>query len=284
MKRAKWSRNIKIKMEFLLFTASTFYQTSDHNYITGDWENGINIQKSFNNKIDYSPNSIHNFGDKYKSNRINKIFEDTKGNLWIGSALGLYKLSGKKKEFFPEDEVLTSQIKAIVPDNHNNIWIAGEKGIAYYNPESDSIKSYKSLKGFDMSSLTSLAVDKKDRIWIGSLHGLYVYDGKKIKSLNTSNGLPSNEIFSLCYDSTNNFLYVGSKKRITFFDVNYFDNYKPSPLNVIINSIQAGDSVYTNYSNLVFEPGSNDILIDLDRKSTRLNSSHIPLSRMPSSA
>ena len=30
--------------------------------------------------------------------------------------------------------------------------------------------------------------------------------------------------------------------------------------------------------------GANDILARVDRKSTRLNSSHIPLSRMPSSA
>ena len=33
-----------------------------------------------------------------------------------------------------------------------------------------------------------------------------------------------------------------------------------------------------------FATGQSGDLIDLDRKSTRLNSSHIPLSRMPSSA
>jgi len=258
--------NIEIRkfsnIEFLLFQASSFFITNDHKYITGDWTNGIQIQKNFNKVINDTLNSNPVFGEKFKANRINKIFEDTKGNLWIGTALGLCKIRGNKKKFFPDDEVLTSQIRAINLDRQNKIWFAAEKGIAYYNPESDTVISYKILKGFDMSSLTSLAVDNKNRIWIGSLNGLYLYDGITIKYLNTSNGLPSNEISSLSYDSTKNFLYIGSKKKITFLDVNYFDNYNPSPLNVIINSIQAGDSVYTNYSNLVFAPSDNNIHLD----------------------
>jgi len=258
--------NVEIKkisnMEFLLFQAASFFLTNDHNYITGDWSNGIHIQKNFNKVINGTPKPIFVFGDKFKDNRINKIFEDNKGNLWIGTSLGLCKLKRNRKKFFPEDEVLTSQIRAINLDRQNKIWFAAEKGIAYYNPESDTVISYKTLKGFDMSSLTSLAVDNKNRIWIGSLNGLYLYDGIAIKYLNTSNGLPSNEISSLSYDSTKNFLYIGSKKRITFLDVNYFDNYKPSPLNVIINSIQAGDSVYTNYKNLVFAPSDDNIHLD----------------------
>ncbi len=36
--------------------------------------------------------------------------------------------------------------------------------------------------------------------------------------------------------------------------------------------------------NLIDTPGYQDFIVDTDRKSTRLNSSHIPLSRMPSSA
>ena len=43
-----------------------------------------------------------------------------------------------------------------------------------------------------------------------------------------------------------------------------------------------GDRRFLNIGDLLLESG--EVLPNVDRKSTRLNSSHIPLSRMPSSA
>ena len=48
------------------------------------------------------------------------------------------------------------------------------------------------------------------------------------------------------------------------------------------------DSAFLQIHNVVKDFGGykavNNVSLDIDRKSTRLNSSHIPLSRMPSSA
>ncbi|MFA5806455.1 MAG: histidine kinase, partial [Melioribacteraceae bacterium] len=43
---------------------------------------------------------------------------------------------------------------------------------------------------------------------------------------------------------------------------NLFDNYVPPTLNVKVISIKAGDSVYTSYNNLVFEPEQHNVYID----------------------
>ena len=59
---------------------------------------------------------------------------------------------------------------------------------------------------------------------------------------------------------------------------------------VVIQSLDNGEYLYRRNENKGFMPASNmklyttAVSLMKDRKSTRLNSSHIPLSRMPSSA
>ena len=60
-----------------------------------------------------------------------------------------------------------------------------------------------------------------------------------------------------------------------------FTNSKDQPL---FKDGQDYWQVSENIRDIYLSEGSLLTLLDLDRKSTRLNSSHIPLSRMPSSA
>ena len=94
------------------------------------------------------------------------------------------------------------------------------------------------------------------------MKGLYLFDGKSIKHFNRQTGLPSDEVYSLFYDKEKNFLYVGTSNGISFLDLNLFDNYVPPILNVKIMRVKAGDSVYTNYNHLVFEPEQHNVYVD----------------------
>ncbi|MCX6286637.1 MAG: histidine kinase [Bacteroidetes bacterium] len=251
-----------------LFDRPSFCKTSHDLYLFGGSGNYILVQQS----LDYKPSEtchLYIFGDSLNINRINEIFEDSENNIWIATGLGLCKITKAsdsckewKKSFFPSDPVLNSRINAICQDNKKNIWFAGEKGIASYNPGNDSVKTYTSFNGYDLSSATSLISDNRNRIWIGSMNGLYLFDRSSIRYLNRLTGLPSDEILSLYYDSKINFLYVGTSNGISFLDVNLFDSYSPSPPKVKIIDIKAGDSVYTSYNNLVFEPEQHDVYID----------------------
>ena len=94
------------------------------------------------------------------------------------------------------------------------------------------------------------------------MKGLYLFDGNSIKLLNRQTGLPSDEIYSLFYDTVKNYLYVGTSNGISILDITLFDSYIPLPLDVKITSVKAGDSVYANYNNLVFKPEQNHVYID----------------------
>ncbi len=253
---------------FLLF-ARSFHKSGDGLYLNGGWFNTINVQRSLERRSEYLSFPI--FGDSIHTNRLYEIVEDRRKNIWVGTGLGLSRLSflpGKpgsdawQKSFFPDDPVLSSRINSIYQDRKNNVWFAGVKGIACYNLEIDSMTSFNSIAGWDVSSATSIVSDKKDRLWIGTMNGLYLYDGNSMRHLNGQTGLPSDEVLSLYYDTDKDVLYVGTSNGFSSLDIRMFESYSPSPLSVKILSIKAGDSVYTRYETLVFEPGHNSVYVD----------------------
>ncbi|MEX1276768.1 MAG: two-component regulator propeller domain-containing protein [Bacteroidota bacterium] len=254
-------------MTLHLYPHPSFCKTSNGLFLFGTWVNGLWTQRGMNGRINELP-LYYIFGDSAQSNRVNEIMEDTGKNIWVGTTLGLCKISGPpgdrsvwRKSFFPDDLVLNSKILAIRQLNEHEVWFAGDKGIALYNLESDSMTSYKTLLGHDVSTATSLVSAGSNRIWIGTMRGLYRYDGNSMRYLNSQTGLPSDEVFSLSYDRSENVLYVGTSNGISFLDVDVFDRSLSRPLQVKLNSIKAGDSVYTRYSNLVFEPDQNNVTI-----------------------
>lgn len=262
--------NISYKgMKFRFLIYPSFSKTEGGQYLIGNMGNAVSIQKKFN-YIQPGSSWLKLFGDSIRQNRVNVIMEDTRNNIWAGTNMGLCKLTmtiGKsakarwKKTFFPSSPVLSSKINWIYQDNNHNVWFTGLKGIARYNLDDNTITSYTSILEHDLSTPTSLVSDNKNRIWFGSMRGLYLVDGNSIKLLNSQTGLPSDEVLSLYYDNGKNQLYAGTSEGISVIDVGLFDSYKYHPPNVKVNSIKAGDSVYKYYSNLIFEPTQNNVYI-----------------------
>lgn len=263
--------NISYKrLKFNLISSPSFFKSYNGLYLFGTAVNRLIVQKDINDKKNQS-HLFYIFNNDININRVNKIFEDTEKNLWIGTSLGLCKVSnlndksgktGWEKTFFPSNTVLNSKINSIIQDKKNNIWFASEKGIAYYNLKSNIITTYTNILGYDLSSSTCIISDSKNRIWIGNMKGLFLFDGNSIKLFNRQTGLPSDEVFSLYFDNTKNFLYIGTSNGLSTFDINTFNNYLLPPLKLKIVSIKAGNSVYTSFNNLVFKPEQHHVFID----------------------
>jgi ligand-binding sensor domain-containing protein len=265
-----YSKVIKYKdLQFNITGKRSLLKTSSGYFVYGGWGNEIRISKTFEFTSQTPVNFI--FKDSMQTNRIYNIKEDSKKNIWIASALGLAKLSNLRptdknwifeKTFFYDNEILSSRINFIHEDADNTVWFAGSKGVASYNLKSDIINNYSTIKGFDLSGANSITSDSKNRIWIGTLSGLYIMEGNNIKYLNSKTGLPSDEILSLFYDKDEDHLYIGTSNGLSIMDVKLFDSYVHPELNVKINSIKSGDSVYTDFDNLIFERNQNTIYLD----------------------
>ncbi|MDP1993910.1 MAG: two-component regulator propeller domain-containing protein, partial [Ignavibacteria bacterium] len=140
-------KNVSYKdLNFRFVNFPSIYKTKTGFYILGNVGNDLRILS------EYPPKTkkivpIPIFGDSIYANRVNAIAEDSKNNIWVGTSLGLCKLSEinakstpvkLKKTFFPENTVLSSKINSIYADNKNRVWFTGVKGIAYYDLETDS--------------------------------------------------------------------------------------------------------------------------------------------------
>ncbi|MCZ7603215.1 MAG: histidine kinase [Melioribacteraceae bacterium] len=264
-----YSTRIKYKeLQFNITGKRSLLKLSSGDFVYGGWGNDIRISKNFELT---SQNPVYYLSDQMQSNRIYNLKEDSKKNLWIASALGLIKLTNLyekdsawswDKTLYSDNQILNSRINYIHEDSKNIVWFAGSKGVASYDLKSERIDNYINVNGFDLSSATSISSDSKNRIWIGTLSGLYFMEGNNIKYLNSKTGLPADEILSLFYDKDEDYLYIGTSNGLSIMDIKLFDSYVYPELNIKINNIKSGDSVYTDYNNLIFEPNQNNIYMD----------------------
>lgn len=255
------SKSIYENYKLYSFNSSSFCITKDNKFITCGWGNEIYIY-SYPPPLSDKKNRSYVIGDSLFNNKIHCIYEDTRNNLWFGTDAGLCKISKGLKTFFPENEILTSSIKSIIQDRSNNVWFAGDKGVASYRLNDSAITNYANIMEHDLSSTNTISVDKYNRLWIGSMNGLIIFENGSVKVLNTQTGLPSNEIFSLYYDTTKNFIWIGSAKGLSSLNVSEFEKVKNLPVIVQIKNIKSMDSIYANSGNIIFEPDRNSINID----------------------
>ncbi|MBS4057358.1 MAG: histidine kinase [Bacteroidales bacterium] len=208
-------------------------------------------------------------GDSVRVNRVNEIFEDSGNRLWVGTSQGLCLISepmntaenGQWHRRYFNGPLANRRINAIIETRDQTIWIGGEFGIGFINPRSDSVISIYQQDGFDLSNVNSLAVDQHNRLWIGTVNGLFLLEGEKIMALSEESGLPSDEIHSLCFDPVKSLLYVGTSNGVALIDIPGFDLYQTVAPVVRISSVIAGDSVYTDFTQLSFKPGQRNVNI-----------------------
>jgi len=252
-----------------LVNYTSFCKTSSGLYLFGYGGNIIYVKPDFNKK-DLDTLFFPVFGEKESVNRINDIVEDRLGNIWIATGAGLcmvreIKFTGGRpvasKMFFDGDSILNSRINWIWNDGRDKIWFASDKGIAYYELSSGKMRSYASIGGYDLSSSTSVVTDKKGRIWIGNLRGLFLYDNSKIEVFNRFRGLGSNEVFCLLYDEDKNRLDVGTSGGVSVIDLNYLESYSAPKCDVVFTEVRSGGKSFFGNDLFELERDYHDLLI-----------------------
>ena len=120
-----------------------------------------------------------------------RVTADKSGNVWVLSTNGFFKISNDRKLSrirSIERELLNTNdyITEMKIDNQDHIWISTWNSRLYkFDPENEKYIIYSSLRSGSGNNIelhyTSIAVDKKDNIWIGTNRGLQYFDRKKEK-------------------------------------------------------------------------------------------------------
>lgn len=125
-----------------------------------------------------------------QNNRVECIFEDSFGYLWIGTLGGLHKFDGVDITIYhPSPDSTTidvDRIEVIHEDSKNRLWICTEEGIYQYVRSWDQFKKIKMEDHFLDSTnhrpkrTEVLLEDESGRIWIGNERvGLQYFDEER---------------------------------------------------------------------------------------------------------
>jgi signal transduction histidine kinase/ligand-binding sensor domain-containing protein len=163
-----------------------------------------------------------------KDNQMFQIFEDSSGNIWLSNQpsrvedRGLYVLRRGEKDFYrfsaKENYPGGKSAMEFAEDARGNLWFGFyEGGVARYR--NGQFQLFTTKDGLPGNLITSLLIDKKGRLWLGSaLGGLRRIDDlnadqPKFIPFTTENGLSSNNIRTLTDDSFGN-IYTGTARGV----------------------------------------------------------------------
>lgn len=161
------------------------------------------------------------------NNRISSLYQDQENSIWVGTNGGLFRL--REAPFI----TLTSQqglagdyIRSVLSHTDGSLWVGSSKGLnKIVNRKITDIKTQDKKKAV---SVLSLAQYKNNSILVGSYNcGVFsVENNTLIPFLNKDQGLPSNEIRTILYDSKLNtwigtasgLVKISSKGVFTYFN------------------------------------------------------------------
>ena len=174
--------------------------------------------------------------------RINKIYKDDKQNIWIGTTRGLYIIDPTGSYQKIDTGFFKTNITGFIVAANGDLLIGSDKGLITY--KNGKWVTARDVKGKNLESITGMVRDNKNRIWIGTLNGLFMMDKKPLIQFDTRNTLLSDEINAIEYDDKNNFIWVGTTYGLSSIDLNLFDKTPVNPPTAIFKTLRATDSIY----------------------------------------
>ncbi len=137
---------------------------------------------------------VYDLGEDYG---IYQIEEDKDGYLWMASAdKGLIQMNKQGQilnEYSPDSKYFTSTMVGLVSIDEENIWCAtyGE-GIAVFNKKSKTYTEMIKEPFENAEIIKSLVKDDNGHIWIGTINGIYEYDGERYTYYSEVDGMIAN--------------------------------------------------------------------------------------------
>ena len=151
--------------------------------------------------------------------RVLSLLVDRRGNLWVGTWLGLSLKRRGRDDFEPIASPGNSShrvgteftVQALMESSDGHIWLGTKQGdVAQIDPQSGAIVPLSAIapdSAFPEGAVSSFVELPGGKVWVGRSTGIDVYDsqsGKRIQSLRydprSTEGLAANEVTTLVRD------------------------------------------------------------------------------------
>jgi len=151
------------------------------------------------------------------------IVQDNYGFLWIAGENGVIRYDGvsvkKYTHIRNQPSLSTNYVLTMLVDHNGVVWAGTDLGLCQFDPAIDNFRCFNSknnaLEGLSGSAIYALELDKKNNIYVGTAHGLYIFDPdrnktKRLFSDKTRSQAFSGRIASLLLDRQ--WLWVGTSE------------------------------------------------------------------------
>ena len=126
--------------------------------------------------------------DGLANNFIGAIYEDSKGNLWVGTLGGLNKIKdGKFQTFTTKDGLSSNTVISLYEDASSDLWI-GTNGGGLNRLRSERLISFTNRNALAADVIYRILEDKQQNLWCSSNKGIFrVNKGELDKVANDAN-------------------------------------------------------------------------------------------------
>src|SRR4030042_774220 len=144
---------------------------------------------------------------------IYSIYEDRKGNFWMGTYMGLTRLANGRFDLV-RDTIWDLEKEAnnfafdMIEDSGNNLWIAHSYGLCRYS--NGRFYNYTVSDGLPGNQTRALTIDKNGNIWIATSDGVVIFDGNEFEIIDVKRGLSNNNCNDIC-TGTDNQIWVATE-------------------------------------------------------------------------
>ncbi len=210
---------------------------------------------------------------------VRRFMEDRKGNVWIGTDLGLYKKNANEAQI----HLVTDKIKRITTideDKKGNIWIGSDKqGAAKIALNKGSIKLHyfnKSIGNLLSNSIRSICCRQNGEVCIGTQEGsLYLYNEQAgtLKDVSRISGIIEESVLNILEDKSGSLIISTVRKIIKYNPEKNIAKYYTYNDGIEINSFSQDACAKLQNGDIMFG-GDNGICIFTSNKEISKRVSH----------
>lgn len=162
--------------------------------------------------------------DGLSQSSVISIVQDSAGFMWFGTRNCLNRYDSRSFKIYrhrPGDSNSISSndyIFGLLKDTRNRLWVATQRGLDLYKPESDAFEQFyhDTLQPGSLSDsyINCLYEDRQGRIWIGTNNGLNLLTHEHPYRFVSYGKLPSGEIHAIC-EGRLGALWIGTAAGLT---------------------------------------------------------------------
>lgn len=168
------------------FSVNSLFEDKSGDIWIGTWLDGL-YRYETNKQYLHHYKPISNKVNSLSASKVSCIVEDSKGNIWIGTHSGGFNKFHKSNQHFTRyttrDGLPNDVVFGIQEDESGFLWISTMKGLAKFDPEKQSFRTYDQSDGIIHNQFNWHASykDKYGKMYFGGNNGFIIFNPDEIK-------------------------------------------------------------------------------------------------------